>query len=359
MSSVAAQHGCKPTDCYDLKCYMVSTGKDGPHTIYPGTAALSNVTVSCDQTTDGGGWLIYQRRLDGAVDFARNWSDYKIGFGIIGDDTKEMWMGNEKLFQIQQAYGSIELEFRIEATAFNGDSCWAICYPFEIRPENESYSITWNTVKASHRAMVAHINYHKEVEFSALDRQSPNCSTRCFPFFTGAWWFKTCAYFYLNGKYTNIQTSWFSSIFIYGFKNIETLQTSCMMFRPVNETRVCNNPCKNGGTCKYVAANNGYICVCTQNYCGNNCEFVRPCQNATRVYDNATKASAYEDTGPEKAGFVGLILLLLLVLVGLLTAAKVGFELYRRKKTPEVEEADEEEDEGLEDGNSMYSIFGL
>ena len=356
MSIVAAQHGCKPTDCYDLKCYMVSTGKDGPHTIYPGTTALSNVTVSCDQTTDGGGWLVYQRRLDGSVDFARNWSDYKMGFGIIGDDTKEMWMGNEKLFQIQQAYGSIELEFRIEATAFNGDSCWATCYPFEMRPETESYSITWNTVKASHSKMVRHINYHKDVEFSALDRQSPACDPACFNSFTGPWWFEACAYFYLNGKYTPRLTTEFSSIFIWGFK-YETLQTSCMMFRPVNETRVCNNPCKNGGTCKYVAATNGYTCMCTPNYCGNNCEFVWPCQNATRVHDYAT-----EDAGPGKARFVGLILLL--ILVGLLTAAKVGFELYRRKKTPEEEEADEEEDGGLEDEDledemSMYSIFGL
>ena len=67
-----------------------------------------------------------------------------------------------------------------------------------------------------------------------------------------------------------------------------------MMFRPVNETRVCNNPCKNGGTCKYVAATNGYICVCSSDICGNNCEFVRPCENGTCVYDNATNTSAWE-----------------------------------------------------------------
>ena len=290
-SIVDAQHGCKPTDCYDLKCYMVSTGKDGPHTIYPGsnTIKATNVIVSCDQTTDGGGWIIYQRRLDGAVNFARNWSDYKIGFGTIGDDTDEMWMGHEKLLQIQQAYGRIELEFRIEATSFDGDLCWATCYPFKMRPETDSYSITWNTItNTSHAGFAIFLDWHKDVKFSAPDRYT--CDPICFTILTGAWWFhSTCASVYLNGKYTPLQKHFPTSIFIKGFKDNESLQASCMMFRPVNEPRVCNNPCKNGGTCRYLSTTNSYNCVCTSNYCGNNCEFVKPCRRATCVYDNATK----------------------------------------------------------------------
>ena len=294
-SIVDAQHGCKPTDCYDLKCYMVSTGKDGPHTIYPSSNNIkaTNVIVSCDQTTDGGGWIIYQRRLDGAVNFARTWSDYKIGFGKIGDDTDEMWMGHEKLLQIQQAYGRIELEFRIEATSFGGDSCWATCYPFKMRPETDSYSITWNTIKASHSDMIPFLHMHKGVNFSAPDRYT--CDSLCLKMFTGAWWFHSrCAAVYLNGEYAPIQRYLPTSIFIKGFKDKESLQASCMMFRPVNETRVCNNPCKYGGTCRYLSTTNGYNCVCTSNYCGNNCEFVKPCRRATCVYDNATKTSRWD-----------------------------------------------------------------
>ena len=292
MSIVAAQHGCKPTDCYDLKCYMVSTGKDGPHTIYPGTATLSNLSVSCDQTTDGGGWIIYQRRLDGSVDFAGNWNDYKIGFGTIGNNTDEMWLGNEKLFQIQQAYGSIELEFRIEATSFDRESCWATFHDFKMSSETGNYSITWNHVHASHRPMILQINMHNGTRFSAKDRYT--CEEHCVTMYEGAWWFHFCASFYFNGVYIPRKTSAYTSIFVNGFVDGETLKTSCMMFRPVNGTTNCNNPCQNGGTCKYVADTNGYVCVCSSNSCGNNCEFVRPCQNATCVYDNATKAIAWE-----------------------------------------------------------------
>ena len=90
LTIIDAQKDCKPRVCHDLKCFRVSTGKDGPHTIYPGSSELPQLQVSCDQETDGGGWIIYQRRLDGSVDFARKWDDYKHGLGIIGDDTKEM-----------------------------------------------------------------------------------------------------------------------------------------------------------------------------------------------------------------------------------------------------------------------------
>ena len=43
---------------------------------------------------DGGGWLVFQYRHNGEVDFERNWQEYKEGFGSLG---KEFWLGNDLL----------------------------------------------------------------------------------------------------------------------------------------------------------------------------------------------------------------------------------------------------------------------
>jgi len=44
----------------------------------------------CDAVTNGGGWLVIQRRQDGSVDFDRNWVEYEEGLGSLNG---ELWYG--------------------------------------------------------------------------------------------------------------------------------------------------------------------------------------------------------------------------------------------------------------------------
>uniref|UniRef100_K7G175 Fibrinogen C-terminal domain-containing protein n=1 Tax=Pelodiscus sinensis TaxID=13735 RepID=K7G175_PELSI len=64
----------------------------GWYTIYPHDC--NALTVLCDMDTDGGGWIVFQRRVDGSVDFFRDWNSYKKGFGSY---LTEFWLGNDNI----------------------------------------------------------------------------------------------------------------------------------------------------------------------------------------------------------------------------------------------------------------------
>ena len=272
---VAAKTDYRPKDCYDLKCYRVSKGKDGPHTIYPSMSGLTSLTVSCDQETDGGGWIMLQRRVDGTVNFTRNWEEYKYGFGDHGDNTTELWLGNENVYQVLQSNGNTEWELRIEADAFDGTSCWMVASDFRMNNEALRYSMDWDNVSASTDDLVANLKYHKSINFTTLDNYRRQTEKQCVDEYKGGWWyyyFGHCATIFLNGEYENQAVNSVTSISIDGFKYIVALERSRMMFRPQNDVRHCNNPCKNGGTSKYYEATNSAKCMCAAEFSGSTCE---------------------------------------------------------------------------------------
>uniref|UniRef100_A0A670K3Z9 Fibrinogen C-terminal domain-containing protein n=1 Tax=Podarcis muralis TaxID=64176 RepID=A0A670K3Z9_PODMU len=97
-----------PRSCKEL----LSKGEflSGWYTIYlPGCWPLR---VFCDMDTDGGGWLVFQKRLDGSVDFYRTWNDYKKGFG---NQLSEFWLGNENIHLLtREGNPAFDLGIRVE-----------------------------------------------------------------------------------------------------------------------------------------------------------------------------------------------------------------------------------------------------
>ena len=92
--------------------------------------------VLCDMTTDGGGWTVFQRRLDGSVDFFQGWESYKNGFGNLSG---EFWLGNDYLHRLT-AFGDVML--RVDQEDFDGNITYAEYTTFQVADEADKYRIT-------------------------------------------------------------------------------------------------------------------------------------------------------------------------------------------------------------------------
>ena len=80
-------------DCLEHK--QVGVNVNGVYKIHQNI--LKIILVYCDQITDGGGWTVFQQRIDGSVNFFRDWENYKQGFGSLKN---EFWLGNQNLFTL-------------------------------------------------------------------------------------------------------------------------------------------------------------------------------------------------------------------------------------------------------------------
>ena len=108
--------------------------QNGVYSIDPD--GLGSFNVSCDMTTDEGGWTVFQRRQDGSVDFYRNWTDYKNGFGNMSG---EFWLG---LYKINLLTKNNDTELRVDLEDFYGGKRYAKYSKFVVEDENENYKLT-------------------------------------------------------------------------------------------------------------------------------------------------------------------------------------------------------------------------
>ena len=96
---------------------------------------MSIFEVFCDQTTAGGGWTVFQKRLDGSVDFYRHWNDYKHGFG---DLSGEFWLGLDKI-HLLTSYSHNML--RVDLGDFGGNTAFAEYNSVVVMSEEDKYKL--------------------------------------------------------------------------------------------------------------------------------------------------------------------------------------------------------------------------
>ncbi|KAL1771424.1 tenascin-X isoform X1 [Sigmodon hispidus] len=147
--------------------------------------------VFCDMETDGGGWLVFQRRMDGQTDFWRDWEEYAHGFGNI---SREFWLGNEVLHSLTQAG---DYSMRVDLRA-GKEAVFAQYDFFRVDSATENYRLH---LEGYHGTAGDSMSYHSGSVFSARDRDPNNLLISCAVSYRGAWWYRNCHYANLNGLY--------------------------------------------------------------------------------------------------------------------------------------------------------------
>ena len=110
--------------------------KSGVYTIMPN--ATYKPSVFCDLSATNLGWIVFQRRVDGTVDFYRNWADYKAGFGDINGN---YWMGLDKLHALAGPGRRKVLRIDLKDYSLGSSSYHAAYYSFEIGDEASGYQL--------------------------------------------------------------------------------------------------------------------------------------------------------------------------------------------------------------------------
>ena len=78
---------------------------------------------------------MFQKRLNGSVDFYRYWNDYKCGFG---DLNSEFWLGLDKIHRLT-SYNNNTLHVDLED--FQGNTAYAKYNLFGVMSENDKYKL--------------------------------------------------------------------------------------------------------------------------------------------------------------------------------------------------------------------------
>ncbi|XP_076804784.1 zonadhesin-like isoform X1 [Clavelina lepadiformis] len=182
--------GCRAASSESCKAILdAGFTTNGVYTIRPFN---EDIQVYCDQETDGGGWMIFQRRLDGSVDFKTSWVSYVNGFGTTDG---EHWLGLEILHRITTSSAQ---DLRVDLEDFNGNKRYAKYSTFRVGSSADNYRLSVRDYSGN---AGDGMSAHTGISFSSVDRDNDKAGNfDCSGSYNGGWWYDAC---YVGGSNLN------------------------------------------------------------------------------------------------------------------------------------------------------------
>ncbi|KAJ8011960.1 hypothetical protein DPEC_G00063740 [Dallia pectoralis] len=182
-------------DPFPMDCSQVmkkGNRESGIYTIYVNKDRTKPMEVFCDMETDGGGWVVVQKRNSGKLDFMQRWRPYVSGFGNMTD---EFWLGLENIHQLTNTPTQYELRMDL---GLGSDKAYAVYDNFQIAPAKQKFKLTIGAYKGTAGDAMT---YHQGRQFSTIDNDNDIGLGNCALQHRGAWWYKNCHLANLNGKF--------------------------------------------------------------------------------------------------------------------------------------------------------------
>uniref|UniRef100_A0A2C9JT09 Fibrinogen C-terminal domain-containing protein n=1 Tax=Biomphalaria glabrata TaxID=6526 RepID=A0A2C9JT09_BIOGL len=152
----------------------------------------SGLKIMCDTKTEGGGWIIFQRRINGKVDFYRGWKEYRDGFGDF--NIGEFYLGNEIIFKL-----TTKRKYKLRIDLKYGNTAYFAQYSdFKLLGENNKFKLKIGTYSGNAGDS---LKRHHNKYFTTFDKNNDRTGRHCSKIRHGAWWYDGCSDSNLNGNW--------------------------------------------------------------------------------------------------------------------------------------------------------------